>query len=94
MDIELAVDMLDLAPHVRHVVLFSGDSDFKSLVESMQRKGVKVTVISTVKTSPPLAADELRRQANRFIDLNDLIGLIKRDAPVSRRFAPDLETAG
>jgi uncharacterized LabA/DUF88 family protein len=94
MDIELAVDMLDLAPYIRHAVLFSGDSDFKSLVESMQRKGVKVTVISTVKTSPPLAADELRRQANRFIDLSDLIGLIKREAPVSRRFAADLETAG
>jgi uncharacterized LabA/DUF88 family protein len=94
MDIELAVDMLDLAPYIRHAVLFSGDSDFKSLVESMQRKGVKVTVISTVKTSPPLAADELRRQANRFIDLSDLIGLIKREAPVSRRFTADLETAG
>jgi uncharacterized LabA/DUF88 family protein len=94
MDIELAVDMLDLAPHIQHVVLFSGDSDFKSLVEAMQRRGVKVTVISTVKTQPPLAGDELRRQANRFIDLYDIIDMIKRSAPVSRRYPADLETTG
>ena len=33
MDIELAVDAMELAPHIDHMVLFSGDGDFRSLVE-------------------------------------------------------------
>src|SRR6202453_4740853 len=62
MDIEMAVDMLELAPRIDHAVLFSGDSDFRRLVEAMQRKGVRVSVVSSIRTSPPMVADELRRQ--------------------------------
>jgi len=72
MDIELAIDMLELAPRLDHVVLFSGDSDFRRLVEAVQRKGVRVSVVSTIKTSPPMIADELRRQADQYIDLADI----------------------
>ena len=72
MDIELAVDMLQMADRLDHIVLFSGDGDFRRLVEVIQQKGVRVTVVSTVKSSPPMAADELRRQADHFIDLVDL----------------------
>jgi uncharacterized LabA/DUF88 family protein len=72
MDIELAIDMLELAPHLDHVVLFSGDSDFRRLVEAVQRKGVRVSVVSTIKTSPPMIADELRRQADQYIELADI----------------------
>lgn len=79
MDIELAIDALELAPHMDHMVLFSGDGDFRSLVEAVQRKGVKVSVVSTVQTSPPAIADELRRQADEFIDLGQLIAKIGRD---------------
>ena len=68
MDIELAIDMLELADHLDHVVLFSGDSDFRRLVEAVQRRGVRVTVVSSVKTSPPMIADELRRQADQFVE--------------------------
>jgi uncharacterized LabA/DUF88 family protein len=78
MDIELAIDMLDIAEHVDHIVLFSGDGDFRRLVESVQRKGVRLTVISTVRTHPPMVADELRRQADHFIDLMDLAEFIER----------------
>ncbi len=78
MDVDIAVDMLELAAHVDHVVLFSGDSDFRRLVEAVQRRGVRVTVVSTLKTSPPMASDELRRQADNFIDIADIIGLIGR----------------
>jgi len=67
MDIELAVHAMEIAPHVDHVVLFSGDGDFRSLVEAVQRKGVRVTVISTISTQPPMVADELRRQADIFL---------------------------
>jgi uncharacterized LabA/DUF88 family protein len=78
MDIEIAVDMLDLAAHVDHIVLFSGDGDFRRLVEAVQRRGPRVSVVSSIKTSPPMIADELRRQADTFIDLADLVGLIGR----------------
>ena len=79
MDIELAIDALELAPYLDHMVLFSGDGDFRSLVEALQRRGVKVTVVSTVMTQPAMIADELRRQADEFIDLVDLEGTIGRD---------------
>jgi uncharacterized LabA/DUF88 family protein len=79
MDIELAVDAMEMAEHIEHMVLFSGDGDFRSLVEAVQRKGVKVSVISTITTQPPMIADELRRQADEFIDLIHLVGRIGRD---------------
>lgn len=72
MDIELAIDMLELAPFIGHAVLFSGDSDFRRLVEAVQRKGVRVTVVSSIRTTPPMIADELRRQADQFIELSDI----------------------
>jgi uncharacterized LabA/DUF88 family protein len=72
MDIEVAVDMLELAPRLDHAVLFSGDSDFRRLVEAVQRKGVRVSVISSIRTTPPMVADELRRQADQFVDLADI----------------------
>ncbi len=72
MDIEIAVDMVNLAEHVDHIVLFSGDGDFRRLIESVQRRGVRVTVISSTHTQPSMIADELRRQADCFIDLKDL----------------------
>ncbi|MBU6419643.1 MAG: NYN domain-containing protein [Proteobacteria bacterium] len=72
MDIELAIDMLELAPFLNHAILFSGDSDFRRLVEAVQRKGVRVTVISSIRTSPPMIADELRRQADQFVELDDI----------------------
>ena len=78
MDIEIAVDMMELSAHIDHVVLFSGDGDFRRLVEAVQRKGVRVTVVSTVKSQPPLVADELRRQADAFVDLGDLANMIGR----------------
>ncbi len=72
MDIELAVDMLELAPKIDHAVLFSGDSDFRSLVEAVQRRGVRVSVVSSIKTTPPMVADELRRQADQFLELAEI----------------------
>lgn len=64
MDIELAVNAMELAGHVDQIVLFSGDGDFRSLVEALQRRGVRVTVVSTIASQPPIIADELRRQAD------------------------------
>jgi uncharacterized LabA/DUF88 family protein len=79
MDIELAVDAMELAGTIDHMVLFSGDGDFRSLVEAVQRKGVRVTVVSTVSTQPPMVADELRRQADVFLDIVELQSKIGRD---------------
>jgi uncharacterized LabA/DUF88 family protein len=78
MDIELAIDMLEMAQHLDHAVLFSGDGDFRRLVEAVQRKGVRVTVVSTVRSSPPMIADELRRQADVFMELQELAPSIMR----------------
>jgi uncharacterized LabA/DUF88 family protein len=72
MDIEVAVDMLELAPRLDHAILFSGDSDFRRLVEAVQRKGVKVSVVSSIRTTPPMVADELRRQADHFLELAEI----------------------
>jgi len=78
MDIELCVDAMELAARVDHVVLFSGDGDFRPLVESLQRQGVRVSVVSTVRSQPPMIADELRRQADNFIELDELRDVIGR----------------
>ncbi len=90
MDIELAVDAMGLADTVDHFVIFSGDGDFRSLVEALQRKGRKVSVVSTLSTQPPMIADDLRRQADHFIDLRTLQAEIgrsqaERDARLARR---------
>lgn len=79
MDMELAVDALELSTTVDHMVLFSGDGDFRYLVEALQRKGRKVSVVSTVATQPSMIADDLRRQADHFVDLADLKKDIGRD---------------
>ena len=86
MDIELAVDAMELAEQIDQMMLFSGDGDFRSLVEAVQRRGVRVTVISTMSSHPPMIADELRRQADVFTDLKELQPKIGRDP--SERPAP------
>lgn len=78
MDIELAIDMMEMADNVDHIMLFSGDGDFRRLIEAVQRKGVRVTVVSSIKTSPPMVADELRRQADHFLELEMLANAIQR----------------
>jgi uncharacterized LabA/DUF88 family protein len=86
MDIELAVHAMELAEHVDQIVLFSGDGDFRSLIEAVQRRGAHVTVVSTISSQPPMIADELRRQADVFTDLVELRSKIGRDP--SPRVAP------
>lgn len=92
MDVEITVDMLNLAAHVDHIVLFSGDGDLTRLVEAVQERGVRVSVVSTVKTSPPMIADELRRAADTFIELADLAELVGR--PPRQPQQMQLATAG
>lgn len=89
MDIELAVDVMDMADHLDHIVLFSGDGDFRSLVESVQRKGKRVSVVSTLASQPSMVADELRRQADQFIDLVDMSDEIGRGAPARHQNRDD-----
>ncbi len=78
MDIELTIDAMEIAPHVDHIVLFSGDGDFRILVETLQRRGRRVSVVSTMRTNPPMISDDLRRQADTFIELDELRGLLGR----------------
>src|SRR5690242_19177905 len=78
MDIELAIDVMEMAPYLDHIVLFSGDGDFRRLVEAVQTKGKRVTVVSTIRSVPPMVADELRRQADVFVELQELAPNIMR----------------
>ena len=80
MDIELTVNAMELAPHVDHIVLFSGDGDFRPMVESVHCQGVRVSVVSTIRSQPPMIADELRRQCDNFIELDALRDVIGRPA--------------
>lgn len=78
MDVDMVVDMMELAPHLDHIILVTGDGDFCPLVRAVQSKGVRVSIVSTMKSKPPMLSDELRRQANDFIDLADLDRIIGR----------------
>src|SRR5690606_13781268 len=88
MDIELAVDALELAPFYDHLVLFSGDGDFTAMVAALQRKGKRVTAVSTLTTSTPMISDDLRRQADFFLDVVDLAKTVGRPQ-VTRPANPD-----
>jgi len=96
MGIELAVHAMELAEHIDHLVLFSGDGDFRILAEAVQRRGVRVTVVSTIASQPPMVADELRRQADEFIDIVELQPFIVRDPAArparrdQRQYSPQL----
>jgi uncharacterized LabA/DUF88 family protein len=84
MDVELAIDMLELAPRIDHAILFSGDADLCRLVEAVQRKGVRVSVVSTLQVSPPQISSELRRQADQFVELRDIAREITRKSVETR----------
>lgn len=83
---ELAVDAMDLAGCVDHLVIISGDGDFRCLVQSLQRRGKRVTIVSTIKTTPPMCAEELRRQADNFVDLADLQPQIEKPRSFTQPF--------
>jgi uncharacterized LabA/DUF88 family protein len=91
MDVEIAVDLMQAATFADHAFLFSGDGDFLPAIEAVQRKGMRVSVVSTIKSNPPMAADDLRRTADNFVDLTDLAALVGR--PPRERAQADLEYA-
>lgn len=78
MDIELTIDALEMASHYDHLVLFSGDGDFTALVAALQRRGKKVTVASTLTTATPMISDDLRRQADYFLEISTLAKKVGR----------------
>ena len=88
MDVEIAIDAMEMAKKLDRIVLFSGDGDFRRLVEAVQREGVRVSVVSTLRSSPPTMADELRRQADEFVDLADLAPEIARPPRQSEGRSP------
>jgi uncharacterized LabA/DUF88 family protein len=83
MNVELAVQAMVLSDQVDEIVLFAGDGNFRRVVEAVQRRGVHVTVVSTISTQPPMIADELRRQADSFLDLAEVRSAVSRD-PIDR----------
>lgn len=93
-DVEITCDVLEICPKVDHIMLFTGDGDYKRLIEAVQRKGVRISVVSTVETHPPMIADELRRHADNFIDLADLRAEIRRPDAAARTATNDPEAKG
>lgn len=92
MDIELAIDAIELAihGHMDRAVIFTGDGDFKHLVSALQRHGVHVTIVSSIQTQPGMCADELRRVADAFVDLNDIADKVQRahiERPARSKFS-------
>lgn len=79
MDVEITVDLMEGATYLDHIILFTGDGDFKKVIEAVQRTGTRVSVVSTMKSNPPMASDDLRRQADTFIELTDLVKLVGRE---------------
>ena len=79
MHVELAVNAMEIADRIDRMFLFSGDGDFRPLLKAVQRRGVHVTVVSTLTSQPPMVADELRRQADAFLDLAELKAKVGRD---------------
>lgn len=88
MDVEIAVDIVEASNYLDHIILFSGDGDFRKAVEAVQRKGVRVSVVSTLKSQPPMIADDLRRQADNFIELAELGRLVGRERRAREDFVP------
>lgn len=84
MEVELTVDAMEMAPRIDHAIVFSGNGDYRSLVASLQRQGVRVSVVSSVKTQPSMVSDDLRRQADNFIELDALRAVISRPARQER----------
>ena len=78
MDVEIAVDLMQATTFIDHAFLFSGDGDFRAVIEAVQRRGMRVSVVSTIKSNPPMASDDVRRAADNFVDLVDLAHLIGR----------------
>lgn len=92
MDIEMAIDVMEMSDKVEHIVIFSGDGDYRRLVDVCQKRGVRMSVVSTMRTQPPMVADELRRQADNFIELQDLAPYISRaQRPQSQQQSGDAQ---
>ena len=91
MDTELTVGAMTLAEHLDHIVIFSGDGDFRALVEALQNRGKRVSVVSTLSTSPPMIADDLRRQADQFVEIKELAEIIGRKESVDNDAENDFE---
>lgn len=78
-DVEMAVDILTMVDRLDHIVIFSGSSDLKAVVDAVKRAGVRVSVAATTRTNPAMVSDDLRRSADNFIDLADLMDQISRN---------------
>ncbi|MBL8537229.1 MAG: NYN domain-containing protein [Hyphomonadaceae bacterium] len=83
MDVEITVDLLQTADFADHAFLFSGDGDFVAAIHAAQRKGLRVSVVSTTRSNPPMASDDIRRACDHFVEITDLANLIGR-APRER----------
>jgi uncharacterized LabA/DUF88 family protein len=91
-DMEMALDILDMAPKLDVVVLVSGDGDFTSLVRRVKTMGPKVEVVAF----PRNTAKSLLEAADRFHPLDRKSMIRTEIAPAAeseRAAAPVAEAA-
>ena len=93
MEVELSVDAMRYAETLDHIVLVTGDGAYRWLVHTLQQLGKRVSVISSMQTQPHMVSDDLRRQADQFIDLGDLEPIIGRVSATAKREPPRLKVA-
>lgn len=95
MHVEMAVEMMNMAQFVEHFVLFSGDGELAYAVNAVQEKGCRVTAVSTMKSDTgSTIADELRRKVNRFVNLDDVKGIIDKSVEENTSRLHPLRTTG
>lgn len=75
LDVEIAVDMLELARYCNTMVLLSGDGDLTYAVNTIAYRGVQVEVVSLHS----MTSDSLVNIADRYVDLAKIRPLIQRD---------------
>lgn len=81
MDGEMIVDMMAISENLDHIVVFSDDGDFRYAIEKLQERGKRVTVVS----SEGSIANELKRQADTYVDLEELHPFIESSHEPTRQ---------
>ncbi len=71
-DVEMALDMLQMADRLDVLCIVSGDADFSRAVEAVQTRGVRVEVVAFAGS----ASIEMRALADKYIQLDGMLNEI------------------
>ncbi|HOX26223.1 MAG TPA: NYN domain-containing protein [Candidatus Krumholzibacteria bacterium] len=89
LDMELAMDIVNLCPHVDTVILCSGDGDFRPLVEAVARRGKHVEVCALRE----MTSTDLIAAADVYVDLGSLKDEIALEYQPQREIRNEIDTS-